>query len=74
MNTIVIDHDFQWELSDLEKYGPLALPKDEWEKLIYIPPFDPERDLHFSFRDKPVLCLEVGVYNPELEIIPAIRR
>lgn len=74
MDTIVIDQNFRWELSDEELYGPLELPKDWHEHFFYFPPFDPERDLHFSFNDKPALCLQAGEYNPDLETIPAIRR
>ena len=74
MDTIVIDQNFRWELSDEELYGPLELPKDLHEHFFYFPPFDPERDLHFSFNDKPALCLQAGEYNPDLETIPAIRR
>jgi hypothetical protein len=73
-NTIVIDNNFRWELTNEELYGPLEVPKDRHEYFIYIPPFDPERDLHFSFNNKPALCLQAGEYNPELETIPAIRR
>ena len=74
MDIIVIDQNFRWELTDEEKYGPIELPKDWREHFFYYRPFNPERDLHFSFKDKPALCLGTGEYNPELENIPAIRR
>ena len=74
VDTIVIDQNFRWEPTEEEMFGPLELPKDWEEHFSYIPPFEPKRDLHFSFSEKPALCLRAEEYNPELETIPAIRR
>lgn len=74
MDIIEIDQNFQWELTDEEKYGEIGLPKVWFEKLIFSYPFEPERDLHFSFKKKPILCLEVLDLFSALESVPAIKR
>ncbi len=70
LDTIVIDPDFQWEHSD----NKIGLPEEWQEHFLYFPPFDPERDLRFSYDEKPTLCLMPGEHRPDLEVIPAIRR
>lgn len=70
-NIVVIDHGFVWETGS--RGEEVVLPNVAPVKIVFTSS-ENARQRHFSYSEKPCLCIEAGQSVAQLESIPAIRR
>ena len=72
-NLVIIDEGFQWETSAHGDEVVIPAGGSETIKIGYNNS-DNARSFNFATEQKPILCVEPGERNADLENIPAIRR
>ena len=71
-NLVIIDEDFQWDLSDHGSEVTIPCASDTIK--IGYNNSDNARRFSFATDKRPALCVEPGERRSDLEIVPAIRR